>query len=98
MSAVNLCERCGALMLAKAVTTITVTTITPPDTQPHTIRYEFCPGCLQEFATYLLNAGPPAQRTYRKPVAVNLSLDDDEEMPDAPPALETGNVDTGDRR
>lgn len=94
MSAVNLCERCGALMLAKAVTTITVTTITPPEVQPHTIRYEFCPGCLQEFATYLLNAGPPAQRTYRKPIAVNLSLDDDDETQDSAPALEASNAES----
>lgn len=63
MSAVNLCERCGALMLGKAVASMDYMT-GPRAGNEH---IELCPGCVDSFMDWMHSATAPLQQTpYRE--------------------------------
>lgn len=64
MSAVNLCERCGALMLGKAVATLDIQT----SSEARNEHIEICPGCVSSFMDWNHSATTPMQATpYRDP-------------------------------
>ena len=63
MSAVNLCERCGSLMLGKAVATI----VLQKDPSKATEKIEFCPGCLNDFLRLMETKPDREKETYREP-------------------------------
>lgn len=63
MSAVNLCERCGNLMLGKAVATLTLQKTPTAEVE----RLEWCPGCVNDFVRFLETQPDRPNETYREP-------------------------------
>lgn len=69
MSALNLCERCDALMLGKAVGTIRLEETPTADYK----SYELCPACVGDFHDFM-HSGPsrdarPFREPYKEPEA-----------------------------
>lgn len=78
MSAVNLCDRCGGLMLGKAAATMDYQT--GPDAGYRHV--ELCPGCIGAFVEWMGSQSEPMSKTpYREPW----------KAPEDRPMLERGN-------
>lgn len=79
MSAINLCERCDAFMLGKAVAVIRLDK-TPSS---YTETLEICPACVTDFMDFMHSAPTRDKNVFREPYK-------EPEPPADAPALTTG--------
>ena len=63
LSAIHLCERCGALVKGDALAFVTY----QPNIMEQAMRMDLCPDCIQEAIKYLSETTEPKERSYSKP-------------------------------
>lgn len=66
MGSVNMCERCGALMIGGAVGSVVIALSSDPDTYEN-VKREICPGCVEDILTLVETKVTPKENGYREP-------------------------------